>query len=207
MLPWYANLHVSSLLINPKYPSTLYGIIGDLGVSKSEDGGRTWHEADAGIGIRKVYRLAIDPENPAILYTVGNNAVHKSTDGGMNWKSIRQGLPVYDHFGIFSIAVDPSTPTTVYIGTDSGIYQSMDGGGKWRKISELGSIASFAVNPRTSTTLSATGLTEGVFKSTDSGYTWMELDGLGFFHSWWANKIIIDPTMADTVYVGLKNGV
>ena len=52
--------------------------------------------------------MAIDPQNPDIIYAGTWHLPWKTDDGGKNWHSINKG--VLDDSDMFSIIVDPQTP-------------------------------------------------------------------------------------------------
>src|SRR6266511_4537110 len=75
---------VSSLIVDPLTPSTLYVLAAGLGAAfyKSTDGGETWSVINPG----PVWRfLAIVPTTPSTLYAIAGTGLSKSTDGGATW--------------------------------------------------------------------------------------------------------------------------
>jgi photosystem II stability/assembly factor-like uncharacterized protein len=55
------TLGITSLVVDPAEPSTLYAATGWDGVFRSSDSGRTWHRFDAGLASEAVSALALDP--------------------------------------------------------------------------------------------------------------------------------------------------
>jgi len=123
----------------------------DRGVYKTADGGKTWKRVlyvDADTGCSD---LAIDPQEPRILYAGfwtfrrGPNyfrsggkgsSLWKSTDGGETWRKIEKGLPAEDK-GRIAVAVAPSRPSVVYAlveSRDTALYRSEDLGESWEKV-------------------------------------------------------------------------
>jgi len=101
-----------------------------------------------------IQALAIDPQNPKILYAGTPGGLFKSTDEAATWRLSSSGLPHVSNAGYYapgstvtSLAIDPQTPSTIYAGV-RGI--SIDGCSGQCNIPVSG----------------------GVFKSTDSGATW-----------------------------------
>ncbi len=148
------------------HPGLYYVGAADGGIFRTDDGGTTWkalfqHENVASIGA-----LAVDPQNPGILWAGTGEAnvrndvsfgdgIYKSTDGGAHWKHM--GL---DHsFQISRIVIDPHHPNTVLVATmgspwqdsdDRGVYRTTDGGATWQKVLYVGpsvGIADLAMNP------------------------------------------------------------
>jgi photosystem II stability/assembly factor-like uncharacterized protein len=103
------------ILIHPINPDIIYGRFTGSGIIKSVDGGETWAETD----FKKAsYFLAIDPQNPDIVYSGSMyspyvsdicNGIYKTVDGGTTWKNIAlQGYIVYE------IAINPKNPEIIY---------------------------------------------------------------------------------------------
>ncbi len=69
----YAIIDV--LIVNPINPSTLYASKRDSDIYKSIDGGENWYPLHSNIGISYIFTLALDPENPEILYAATENGV------------------------------------------------------------------------------------------------------------------------------------
>lgn len=91
---------ITSLTIDPQNSGTLYAATrqADMGppadaVFKSTDGGASWRELKSGLLFGLSAPLAIDPQNPNIIYSGGYNDIFTSTDGGATWKTTNSGLP------------------------------------------------------------------------------------------------------------------
>src|SRR5207302_2057052 len=123
-----------------------------------------------------VSALAIDPQNPSVLYAGTGRGVFKSTDSGASWQAIGNGLGTDAYVG--SLAIDPQNSWRVYavvhdLSTRRGgvLFKSLDGGANWIDSGlTLGVFASFLViNAQNPNTLYAGAYRDGVFKSTDWG--------------------------------------
>ena len=56
------------------------------GIYKSADGGKSWSEQSEGLENRDVTALAIDPDDPQIVYCgTWGKGVYRSDDGGATW--------------------------------------------------------------------------------------------------------------------------
>lgn len=136
--------------VDPVHPDTLYVLSqahedgGETGILKSTDGGATWQIRNDGLDalflVEERARLAIDPENPSILYAAFYNeyatrelAAFRSADGGANWQQIPAGYPV-----------TAGSNGVVY----AGGFRSADHGQTWQPIAQPPAWESPAQVPR-----------------------------------------------------------
>ena len=134
------NLDNAYLLTpDPGNPNTFYAASSSIcgwdyctHLFKSTDGCVTWNisatpsPADEWIGA-----LALDPDNPRILYANDSGSVIKSIDGGETWSTIgSNGLSVTD------LVIDPINSATLYAGTNSGVIRTTDGGATWNEFND-----------------------------------------------------------------------
>ncbi len=152
--------HISKILVDPGDSQVVYiAAEGPLwssgeerGVYKTTDGGRTWARSLQISDETGVTDIAMDPENPDILYAAAyqrrrsvaafmaggpESGIYKTTDGGVNWKELTVGLPHGD-MGRIGLAVSPFDPRVVYATIEAsererGFYRSDDRGESWEK--------------------------------------------------------------------------
>lgn len=162
---------VPAIAVDPGDPNRLfaaalghpYGPNTERGIFRSQDGGKTWEKVlykDENTGGSDV---AIDPNNPQIVYASMWDArlgpwedknsyegtrggLFKSTDGGSTWKQLTNGLPT-DLVQI-NVAIASSDPDRIYATLSTkeegayasskglGVYRSDDAGATWRKITD-----------------------------------------------------------------------
>jgi hypothetical protein len=96
-----------------------------------------------GVSAGRVSALAVDPEDPKIVYVGGaEGGIWKTTDGGANWAPLTDGQP---SLAVGSITLDPNNSSIVYVGTGeenfsgdsyygAGVLKSIDGGATWTQI-------------------------------------------------------------------------
>jgi hypothetical protein len=122
-----ADVQLTLLVPDSRRPGTLWGV-GVSGVSRSDDGGRTWTPARAGIPPRaRVTALTLDPVDPDVLYAATlQRGVFKTADGGVTWARLGTGL---EGLTVRFLALDPRSRNTLYTGTDeAGVLKIQQSG-------------------------------------------------------------------------------
>jgi ligand-binding sensor domain-containing protein len=197
-----AGEYVGVLVVAPLPPLTIYAGTGN-GLFKSADGGEHWLSLKLSAPITA---LAIDPQNPDILYVgTDGDGIYKSVDGGQTWAAMNTGLT---NNKVYALAIDPQMPATLYAGTymgpddpESGVYKSTDGGENWGKTGEtLTRIYSLVIDPDNTSILYA-GAESGLAKSTDGGAHWVNTS-LFFDSDTIVWDLAIDPRIAGVLYAG-----
>lgn len=80
-----AQSGVRIVVINPKHPARVYAV-SEAGVYRSDDAGRTWSRADAGLADR-IATLALDPRHPEHVYALSvTERLYQSSDGANSWQ-------------------------------------------------------------------------------------------------------------------------
>jgi len=157
---------IGALAVAPSDPKIIYAGTGETdiredlssgnGVYKSTDGGSTWSY----IGLedtRQISRIAIDPQNPSIVYVGAlghvygpseDRGVYKSVDGGAHWARV---LGLGPEIGISDLAMCASVPQLLFAGAwhtrrppwssyapvdgpGGGLYRSQDAGKTWSRL-------------------------------------------------------------------------
>lgn len=211
---------VLSIAIDPKHPSTLYA--GGNGIFKTTDGGSNWTQVSPGFQPGDlIHLLALDPQNPAIIYAAGFSRLFRSSDTGASWTPADAGLEPH----IEAVAVDPFNSGTLYAGSLGQIFKSADGGTSWNVASSglpsapppsLGrrQLLSLTVNPRTSGVIYALMVQYSLSEvpnfllatSTDGGASWTTSDNSTLAAND-LNTIMPDPQDQNTIYLGTNSGV
>ena len=208
--------HVGRIVIHPEDPDVVYVAAvgplwapgGERGVFKTTDGGVTWEAVltiDQHTGVTD---LAMDPNNPDILYAsalqrerraysyVGGgpgSGIYKTVDGGATWTRLSRGLPTSD-MGRIGLDISRSHPGTVYAvieGSEQGVYRTDNGGRGWRKMSDIASIPWFfgqiRVDPQDPEVVYHLGVP--LQRSTDGGANWERIARTTHVdhHSMWIN--------------------
>ncbi len=168
-----------ALAVDSQASATVYAGT-TVGLFRSRDGGGSWTAINDGFRPSGgAFALAVDPQEPAILYAGnGSFGVYRSTDGGDSWTAVNDGLG--DNLHVRALAVDPLTPATVYAGMKpvgdglGGVYRSTDSGASWQRIGlpDNAEVAALAVDPRSPAILFAATIGFGLYRSTDGGASW-----------------------------------
>ncbi len=152
--PGAGGLCAHAILVDPKNRDRIWVGISAVGVFRSDDGGKTWHEKNDGVpaviedknhkGIgRCVHALVADPDDANRIYRREHNGMFRTSDGGESWERVENGLPSW--FG-FPIVMDLRTRTLWVVPLESdeyrvpkdggfSVYRSRDGADSWEEVS------------------------------------------------------------------------
>lgn len=187
---------ISKVIIDPTNPSIMYvGAMGllysqtiDRGVYKTTDGGTTWSKNLFVSDKTGVIDMAINPQNPNIIYAAtwertrtpenrvyggASSNIYKSIDAGMTWTILTNVLPNTTNKGRISIDISNSNPDillatyTNSLGTTLAIKKTVNAGVTW-------------------TTLSSSTITASPY-------------------NWWFGGVFINPTNSNNVFMSEFN--
>ncbi|MBK6766543.1 MAG: hypothetical protein IPG71_09600, partial [bacterium] len=125
---------ISQIAVAPSDPQTIYVCYEgyDGKVFKTNNGGTSSTNIEAGIPERYPTHLAVDPTNRDIVYCTvsgySSGHLYKSTNGGASWSNSSTGLP---DLPANCIVIDQTNPSKLYVGNDLGVYYSSDNGANW----------------------------------------------------------------------------
>ncbi len=209
---------VISLGIDPSLPANVFaGTMGD-GTYKSPDGGRTWHQFNAGIQKGTisaiVNQIVFNPLGTEMIYAATTVGVFRSVDGGRTWSERMTGMTEVNF--VVTLAMDPQRPIVLFAGTTGGLYRSNNGAGSWEKKTngmvafdaKMASMAlgvnSIAVGPTNSDLIYA-GTTSGLYRSTDQGEQWSKIEGS--MADTYVSAVQFDPVHPSTLYIATSDRV
>lgn len=220
------RLGVSSIVIDPNTPSTMYIGTGDrdggdspgYGVWRSIDGGISWHARNSGMGNRTVYEVLMDPTNSNILIASTNGSrIYRSTDAGASWTYTSTASSCKD------IAFHPTDSNIIYA-SGTSVNRSANNGVSFTQISSGTPTGAqriaLAVSPDEPNWVyliagDGSGL-DGIYRSTDSGTNFLtrtttpnilgyDTNGGTGSQAWYDLVIAADPTDANVIYTGGVN--
>jgi photosystem II stability/assembly factor-like uncharacterized protein len=121
--PGAGGLCLHTIIIDPADAQRMYVAISAAGAFRTDDGGKSWQLATAGLGSEFlpepqakaghcVHKLAMHPSRPDTLFMQKHWDVCRSDDAGDHWTEVSGDLP--SDFG-FPIAVHAHEPETVYV--------------------------------------------------------------------------------------------
>jgi len=224
-----ATGRIGRVVIDPRDPNIVhvaaighaYGPQRERGVFRTTDGGKTWEQTlfiDENTG---VFEIAMNPENPRILFagawplvihTWGrdsggpNGGIWRSKDAGATWEKLEgHGLPG-PPLGKIGLAIAQSNPDVVYALIETGapnrgvLWRSSDGGDNWtlvsydRLLNERPHYASrVMVNPADENEVYFAANSHSI--SYDGGVTTVRSGWGGDTHDMWADPLIPDRMM------------
>jgi photosystem II stability/assembly factor-like uncharacterized protein len=173
--PAWCSGRISDFAVNPKNHSEIYAGVSAGNIWKTTNNGTTWKPIFDKYGAYAIGCLAMDPDNPSVIWVgTGENThqrqlgygdgIYKSEDGGESWKNM--GLKESRQIGM--IAIDPRNTDIVYVaaegsiwgpGGERGLYKTIDGGKTWNKVLEISEntgINNVLIDPRNPDILYAT---------------------------------------------------
>ncbi len=141
--------HIGRIILHPDNPDILWvAALGHLysnnperGVFKTTDGGQSWKKVLFINDSTGAIDLAIDPQNPAVLYAAtwersrrawnfkesgSGSGIYKSSDGGGHWQKLNineSGFPTGKGVGRIGLAVSSSNPQILYALLDNQFHR------------------------------------------------------------------------------------
>jgi photosystem II stability/assembly factor-like uncharacterized protein len=178
----------------------------DRAVFRKANGASSWEPVGSG-AINKI--IAIDPQNPLVLYGGTDLEILRSTDQGQAWHSISHGLPTQWET-LPALAIDPHNPAVLYAVTRyHGIFKTTNAGESWRAINNglplaglLYIVGDLFIDPQNPSNLFVESRQE-IYKSTDGGESWAVCYS---GEAWeYVSILAIDPQNTATIFAGTES--
>lgn len=195
------------------------------GVYRSDDGGREWQEASAGLNVRYVRWLAYHPDISDLEFAgTEPAAIFVSRDGAATWRECREVAQLRDHFNWF-LPYSPEAGCVrgfafhgqrAYAAVEvGGLLRSDDGGQRWALaegsdgIPKFGEPAEGHVHPDvhsinghpSSADLLYAPTGGGFYRSTDGGRRWT------YQYDCYVRAVWVDPADPDHIILGPADDV
>lgn len=220
----------TALVCHPQRPDTLWIGAAGGGVWKSTDGGATWRESWKRAAPLQIGSLAIDPQDPQVLWcgtgeanmsadSYPGDGLYRSANGGKSWKRVASSANFTVPSRIGTVAVDPFDSKHVFAGgigygrlsagSDSGgLVESRDGGATWARLKPAGGTYwchSIVFDPkkqgRVFASITTQGSASGIYRSDNGGTTWRHLtQGLPPSDQMGRTTLALAPSSTSTLY-------
>jgi hypothetical protein len=204
------NKRITGIIIDPKYPDTLFAASDSGGVYRSYNGGVIWTKVGkpaSGLSDTNVASIVMNPQSTQILYVNADSGVYKTLDRGTTWFSVNNGLQ-QDSVNVNYIAIDPVNPNILYAGTSNGkVYRTENSGNNWSlacQISGSPNITAIIVDPKKPNQVYLGTQNQGAYFSANRGLTFTNIvSGLPTPYPE-ITSVAIDTTSITKIYVGTK---
>jgi photosystem II stability/assembly factor-like uncharacterized protein len=205
---------VFGLSVHPSEPRTVFAGAND-GLYKSRDGGQSFERLHSPMDSLDVWRIAIDPVDPDIIFAgTRPAALFRSKDGGAHWQKlpveIAEECPNVGVPRVTALTVDPSNHHVIWAGLEvDGVRRSTDGGDSWTRIAAEGipdpDIHDIAVVVNGGTTV-LTSTPREIFASRDRGDNWYPLMVGDQFPLRYCRHLAQKTDDPETLFVATGNG-
>jgi photosystem II stability/assembly factor-like uncharacterized protein len=204
------------LQIDPRNTDRIFANNYGGGNFLSTDGGATWVVASSGYTGAQVRAIAVDPNNPAIVYAAARSGIFASADGGSEWQGL--SFPPAKVLEWNAVAIDPTNSLNILAANNwmGNILRSTNGGQSWAiafdTIQHGLAWRSFAFSPSNpnivyagSAAFSTGGGFDdrldgvGIYVSSNSGESWTAANDVNIQNAQVAG-LAVHPTDAQVVY-------
>ena len=134
-----------SLAAHPEAPELFYEA-GGGGFARSTDFGDSWESVDGGMGLHYVWGLAVDAEDPSLVYASAASGPYRAHGRGATgaaiyrkqgdeaWRAVLEDLDAFP----YALCPDPEVPGALYAGLGDGtILRGEDAGGSWEEVARV----------------------------------------------------------------------
>jgi len=228
-----SRIGASDIAIDPTNTSVLYAASGDndggdapsIGMLKSTNGGNTWSVIGL-TGVSRMYRLLLNPLNPATLIVSTNSGIYRTVNGGDNWSQVSTLTNIRD------MEYKPGDTTVIYavqMNSSTVLFKSSNGGASFTPAGSVGlsltgnGRSAIAVTPADPNCIyiltgnSSDNGYKGLYYSADGGLNFIQKSNspnlLGWNSSgtdsggqqWYDLALAVSPTNKDVVVTGGVN--
>ena len=104
---------------------------GNLGIIRTENGGKSWTQVADGIGGPvDFHNMEVSRADASVIYGIGHDGtVQRSRDAGVTW-AVTGTAP--DR--LIDIATSATEPDRIFVATETGLMESRDAGNSWQSV-------------------------------------------------------------------------
>ncbi len=154
-------------------PDTVYAVVREQGIYRSQDAGQSWQMMDRGPReglVQLIHSDMADSMQTGWLFAATSTGIRRIMDCFCLWQDAG-GLGSQAH----SVTYDPRQPAQIYTATEKGLFRSTDGGENWVEMTSPSSKAVALAFAR-SGILYAMNEEGALFRSADQGGTWKQVN-------------------------------
>lgn len=118
------------MLMKLSSKSLIFVLVLFFGLAPAACAGSSWLRMEIGANILDARAIAVDKNNPGIIYIGFKDGLYKTADSGKSWKLLAPGLITKINY----IYLDSQSSGAVYAATEDGLFESRDAGVNWQKI-------------------------------------------------------------------------
>jgi photosystem II stability/assembly factor-like uncharacterized protein len=209
----WSESRVYCLSIHPGEPRTIFAGADD-GIYKSSDGGQSFTRLDSPMNSCDVWKIAVDPADPDIIFAgTRPAALYRSKDGGNSWQRLAVDMadecPNVRIPRVTALVVEPANRQHVWAGVEvDGVRRSLDGGDTWSRINRGvpdPDIHDVTININGGNKVLVTTPRE-IFASSDAGKNWTSLGVNGRFRLPYCRQLTQKIDDPKTLYVATGDG-
>lgn len=166
---------------HPTNPAILYAGSPSGGLWKSVDAGQTWEPLTDHFPALGVSGIAIDYNQPDVIYISTGDmdgfdtysiGVMKSFDGGLTWQPTGLIHTIGQFVVCRKIEMHPNNPNILLVATSDGLFKTIDAGDTWTEVAS-GSYRDIHYHPTNSSIVYASS--SRFYKSTDGGDNFVQI--------------------------------
>ncbi|MEM9051078.1 MAG: T9SS type A sorting domain-containing protein [Bacteroidota bacterium] len=183
---WNPGLgRVNASYVDPTDSEHIYVATPAGGLWESLDDGQSWTPLTDSLVAIGASAIAVNPDNPDIIYlaTGDGNAsdtysfgVIKSIDGGQSWETTNLGFEISENEICTDMIMDPNNPEKLIVTSNQGVFITENGGENWNQ-PMAGFMRDVAIHPGNSEIIYVCGTT--FYKSVNGGESFSQVfDGL-----------------------------
>jgi photosystem II stability/assembly factor-like uncharacterized protein len=182
------------------------------GFWKSTNGGATWNTTTDDLGTLGVSDIAVNPDNPNIIYIATGDGdagdtysigILKSQNGGESWTSTGLTTLLSDNVIIRRLIINPQTPAILIAATNQGIYRTTNNGVSWTNV-QTGHFKDLEFNPANPDIVYAARYGSNsarFYKSVDGGASFTQVNtGVDLTQTYRLELAVSSDTYPDVIY-------